>query len=67
MISLIIAIIAALWLIYKRFLRKEVLINEPLGLPKGTIRAYLSLIIVALPLHFLFLQRQSLFRTSNSL
>lgn len=53
MINFIIVGILAIWIIYKRFVTNVVIKEYPLGLPRGTIRALTTILIVSFPFTYL--------------
>ena len=53
MINFIIVGIIAIWVIYKRFVADVVVREYPLGLPRGTIRALTTILIVSFPFTYL--------------
>ncbi len=55
MITWIILILLIIWCIYKRTREDGEVKGLPLGLPRGTIRAIVTLLIVSLPLQFLIM------------
>jgi hypothetical protein len=54
MINFIICAILAVWVLYKRIIKEESIKIFPLGLPRGTIRALTTLLIVTFPFSYLF-------------
>ncbi|MFX1322974.1 MAG: hypothetical protein ACFFAQ_15155 [Promethearchaeota archaeon] len=54
MISWILAGILAIWCLINRFSVDGKVEGEPLGMPRGTVRAYITLIIIAFPFHYIF-------------
>lgn len=54
MISWILAGILAIWCLINRFSIDGKVEGEPLGMPRGTVRAYITLIIIAFPFHYIF-------------
>jgi hypothetical protein len=54
MITWILGIILIIWVIIKRCGKEGKIKGEPLGMPRGTIRALNTLLIVTIPFHYLF-------------
>ncbi|MFX1397659.1 MAG: hypothetical protein ACFFAS_11530 [Promethearchaeota archaeon] len=57
MITWIILFILVVWCVYKRTREDGEVKGFPLGLPRGTIRAIVTLLIVSLPLQFLIMRQ----------
>jgi len=57
MISWILGLIIAIWCLIKRFRRDGRVKGYPLGLPRGTVRAYIAIIVVAFPFNFLIINQ----------
>jgi len=55
MITWILGIILIIWVIIKRRGKEGKIKGEPLGMPRGTIRALNTLLIVTIPFNYLFL------------
>ncbi len=55
MITWILGIILIIWVIIKRCGKEGKIKGEPLGMPRGTIRALNTLLIVTIPFNYLFL------------
>jgi small-conductance mechanosensitive channel len=55
MLAWILTIVLLVWLFHKRLGRSEIVKEAPLGLPEGTVRAFLAIIVVSLPLTFIWL------------
>ncbi|MHA1733488.1 MAG: hypothetical protein ACTSU5_16185 [Promethearchaeota archaeon] len=53
MLTYILGVALAIWLFYKRKVKGVKVEGPPLGLPAGTIRAYLSILIIAFPFNYL--------------
>ncbi|TXT67662.1 MAG: conserved membrane protein of unknown function [Promethearchaeota archaeon] len=53
MLNFIICGIIAIWILYKRVIKKDVVKEYPLGLPRGTVRALTTLLIVTFPFSYL--------------
>ncbi len=53
MITWILAIILAIWCIVRRFSEGGKIAGEPLGMPRGTVRAFITILIVAFPFGYL--------------
>ncbi len=51
MITWILAIFLFLWIMTERLIRKKKIVGVPLGLPEGTVRACIALLIVSFPLN----------------
>jgi len=58
MINWIIGIIIIIWLIFNRCLQDGKVENQPLGMPKGTVRALTTLLIVLFPFWYLLVNIQ---------
>ena len=55
MISWIIALVLIIWVLIKRFSADGYIKGEPLGMPRGTVRAFITILIVAFPFgYFIF-------------
>jgi len=55
MITWILAIFLLLWLVAERVFKKKKIIGVPLGLPEGSIRACIALLVVTFPLNQLIM------------
>ena len=55
MISWILCIILAAWCIYQRTQEGGNVEGQPLGMPRGTVRAYITILIVAFPFSYLII------------
>lgn len=53
MISWIIGLILIFWILLNRFSERGYIKGEPLGMPRGTVRAFITIIIVAFPFSYL--------------
>ena len=53
MISWIIGIVLIIWILIKRFGPNGYIKGEPLGLPRGTVRAFITILIVAFPFGYI--------------
>ena len=53
MITWILAIVLGIWCLYKRFQEGGKVEGLPLGMPRGTVRAFVTLLIVAFPFNYL--------------
>ncbi|TFG21291.1 MAG: hypothetical protein EU530_00655 [Promethearchaeota archaeon] len=51
MITWILAIFLFLWILAERIIKKKKIVGVPLGLPEGTVRACIALLIVSFPLN----------------
>ena len=51
MITWILAVFLFLWILAERLIKKKKIIGVPLGLPEGTVRASIALLIVTFPLN----------------
>ncbi len=58
MISWILFIILITWCLYKRFSKDIKVEGQPLGMPRGTIRALITIMIVAFPFNYIFFGEQ---------
>ncbi|MBN2157213.1 MAG: hypothetical protein JW776_14305 [Candidatus Lokiarchaeota archaeon] len=55
MITWLLAVFLLLWIFEERLLKKKNVVGVPLGLPEGTVRACIALLIVTFPLNQLIL------------
>ncbi len=53
MITWILAGLLSIWLIVKRFGKDGMIHGEPLGMPRGTVRAFVTLLIITFPFQYL--------------
>jgi len=53
MINWIIGLILVIWLIIKRFSKDGKIKGLPLGMPRGTVRAFITLLVITFPLTYL--------------
>jgi len=53
MISWIVGGIIVIWCLFMRFVKKEKVLGYPLGMPKGTVRALITLLVVLFPFRYL--------------
>ena len=58
MITWILGIILVIWVIIKRSGKEGKIKGEPLGMPRGTIRALNTLLIVTIPFNYLLLSQE---------
>lgn len=58
MISWILALIIAIWCLVKRFRKDGKVSGYPLGMPRGTVRAYIAIIVVAFPFNYLIVNQE---------
>lgn len=58
MITWILGIILIIWVIIKRCGKEGKIKGEPLGMPRGAIRALNTLLIVTIPFNYLFLSQE---------
>lgn len=54
MITWILGGIITVWLILRRFGKDGKIEGEPLGMPRGTVRALITILIVAFPFNCIF-------------
>jgi len=54
MLAWIFAIALMIWLLYSHFRKNAFLFRQPLGMPEGTVRAYISIILVSFPFMFVW-------------
>jgi hypothetical protein len=54
MLAWIFAIGLIIWLLYNRFRKNAFIFRQPLGMPEGTVRAYLAIIFVSFPFTFVW-------------
>jgi hypothetical protein len=54
MLAWIFAIGLMIWLLYSRFRKNAFIFRLPLGMPEGTVRAYISIILVSFPFMFVW-------------
>ncbi|MBY9006729.1 MAG: hypothetical protein KGD63_08225 [Candidatus Lokiarchaeota archaeon] len=52
-INWIIGGIFLIWIIINRFGNEEKIEDQPLGLPRGTVRAFITLLVASFPLIYL--------------
>ncbi len=57
MITWILAIFLLIWIFVQRLLKKKKIVGVPLGLPEGTVRACIALLIVTFPLNQLIMSQ----------
>ena len=58
MISWILGLIIAIWCLIKRFKKDGRVSGYPLGMPRGTVRAYIAIIVVAFPFNYLIVNQE---------
>jgi hypothetical protein len=58
MISWILAVIIAIWCLVKRFREGGRVSGYPLGMPRGTVRAYIAIIVVVFPFNYLIVNQE---------
>ena len=59
MISWILGLIIAIWCLVKRFFKEGGRVSGyPLGMPRGTVRAYIAIIVVAFPFNYLVVNQE---------
>ncbi|MFX0070168.1 MAG: hypothetical protein ACFFAO_03670 [Candidatus Hermodarchaeota archaeon] len=58
MISWILCIILIIWILFNRFRKNRKVVGYPLGIPKGSVRAFIAIIVVAFPFNYLIVGQE---------